>query len=329
MASKKTKIHKNQHYVPQCYTRAWLDPESKNKHNISPYVWTFSRDGTISQRKSPKNIFTETDIYTIPRESGERDLRLEHGFQELEDRFTRVRNLALSQRVWPNPAQFVDLLAFVATAQIRTKSSRDHHREQWGKIRTRMQDFQSSYEAAPSEKKRAMASISAIPPHSDKRGMSIEDVARLEKLPIQTMIAPMLSTVLTCFTRMQVAILCTDDELGFITSDSPCTWFDPQAYKLQPIYRSPALSSPTIEVTLPVSPQQCILISHHSSCNGFIDIPLEMVDRINQRHIHHCDENFIACRNAKRAVWFEKTEEPDDSWEKVRDRKNTLGEWPN
>ena len=44
----------------------------------------------------PSNLFTVTDIYTINRPDCERDLRLEHGFQDLEDKFTRIRNLRLN-----------------------------------------------------------------------------------------------------------------------------------------------------------------------------------------------------------------------------------------
>ena len=37
---------------------------------------------------------------------------------------------------------------------------------------------------------------------------------------------------------MHMAILNTDDEVGFLTSDQPCVWFDPEAYKRPAMYRS-------------------------------------------------------------------------------------------
>lgn len=72
----KTHTHKKQHFVPQCYTKAWHDPDAPAGPKMNPYVWVFDRDGTNVRRKAPANLFTETDIYTIERADGERDLRL-------------------------------------------------------------------------------------------------------------------------------------------------------------------------------------------------------------------------------------------------------------
>ena len=88
--------HKKQHFVPSSYLKAWCDPECSPKY--SPYVWRFSFDGTESRKKSPDNIFHETDMYTIRRRNGERDLRLEHGLQQLETKFARIRRKILQRQ---------------------------------------------------------------------------------------------------------------------------------------------------------------------------------------------------------------------------------------
>ena len=69
--------HRRQHYLPQSYLQAWTDPECPANHE--PYVWIFDREGKEGRAKSPKNIFHETDMYTIVGEDGERDLKLEQG----------------------------------------------------------------------------------------------------------------------------------------------------------------------------------------------------------------------------------------------------------
>jgi hypothetical protein len=150
----------------------------------------------------------------------------------------------------------------------------------------------------------------------------------LQAQPIQEMIGPTIQIVMPILARMHIAVLCTNDALGFITSDHPCTWFDPEAYKLQPIYRSPSLGSRTIEVTLPISPKQCLFISHNPACTGYIDIAQRTVDELNRRHIAHCDETFIAHGQTTRPEWFEERPMPEDAWEKVRERKIASGEWP-
>ena len=96
--------------------------------------------------------------------------------------------------------------------------------------------------------------------------------------------------------------LFTVDPLGFVTTDTPCTWFDPEAYKLQPIFQSPALGSATIEVTLPISPRQCLVMTHRSDFHGYIDVGQHVVDEVNRRHIAHCDESFISHSEATRPI---------------------------
>lgn len=80
MSKQKPNSHKKQHFVPQCYTKAWCDPATVGKPKVDPYVWVFDPDGSNPRRRSPSNLFTETDIYTTRSPDGSRDLCLKHGF---------------------------------------------------------------------------------------------------------------------------------------------------------------------------------------------------------------------------------------------------------
>lgn len=308
--------HKKQHFVPQCYSKAWHDPDAPRGPKCTPYVWQFDRAGTTGRRKAPVNIFVETDIYTIERPDGERDLTLEHGLQELEDKFTRIRNLRFSRREWPDSEQMAWLLAFVVTAHVRTAAHRDFHREQWGRIRQRMEEMEEALDKAPPEQRRAMAAA-LTPPRDKSRGMTVEDIRRLETYPIQTMLGGVMRAELPILAKMNVAVLCTDDPVGFVTTDCPCTFFNPEAHKLPPIYRSPGLLMKSIEVTLPISPQQCLIITHDPSLTGYIEVSAKVVNELNCRHIAHCDESFIVCRNEIRPSWLEQRPLPDDAWENL------------
>ena len=53
--------NKKQHYVPKFYLKAWCDSGTPQ----SAYIWMASKDGTSIERKSPSNIFHETDLYAI------------------------------------------------------------------------------------------------------------------------------------------------------------------------------------------------------------------------------------------------------------------------
>lgn len=310
-----TKSHKKQHYVPRCYLKAWHDPAVPPGGRITPYVWHFDKDGNNSRAKAPANIFTETDIYTIERADGERDLQLEHGLQGIEDQFTRVRNLRFSRREWPDPKQFVWVLAFVATAQVRTAAMRDFHAEQWRKAREKMERMEQAMRSASPAEREKMAAFGRVIGGDKSEGMGIEHVRQFEQNPIHFMIVPALKSVMPIMARMHAAVLCTDDPLGFVTTDKPCTWFNSEGHKLPPFYRSPGLAMRSIEVTLPISPRQCLLISHNSDFRGYIDIEPHAVDELNRRHIAHCDSAFIACRNETRPVWFEHRPMPEDAWE--------------
>jgi hypothetical protein len=290
-------------------------------------VWVRERDGAGVRKKAPVNLFTENDLYTIVRPDGKRDLRLEHGFQELEDMFTRIRNLKFDRRVWPDSEDVAWVLGFVAISKVRTVAHRDFHRQQWGGIRKRMEELKAALDAAPPERRKAMTPMSSVSPESG-RGMGIDDVRRLEAQPIQEMIGPTLRAVIPALGRMHLGVLCTDDPVGFVTSDNPCTWFDPEAYKRQPIYRSLGLGVATIEVTLPISPRQCLIITHRSALRDYIDVDQRVVDELNWRHIGHCNKVFISHTQVTRPAWFEQRPMPEDAWEKVRERKIASGEWP-
>lgn len=323
----KIKQHKHQHFVPRCYLKSWHDPEVPPGGRITPYVWQFDKDGSNPRRRAPANLFTETDIYTIERADGERDLRLEHGLQGIEDQFTRIRNLRFARREWPDAEQLLWIHAFVATAQVRTAGMRDFHREQWARLRQMGHDMERTMREATPEQRESMARMGGVMSSDKSAKMTLDDVRAIEANPIQYMVGPVLRTVLPLMGRMHTAVLCTDDDLGFVTTDQPCTWFDPEAYKRPPMLQGAGLGMPAIEVTLPISPGQCLLITHRPETSGYIDIDGLALTELNRRHIAHCDNHFIARRNEVRPGWFERLPLPDDAWEVERARKIAAGEW--
>lgn len=257
--TKTRSTHKTQRFVPQCYTKAWVDPASVRKSNVEPYVWVFDKDGSNPRRKSPANLFTETDIYTLTSKDGHRDLRLEHGFQELEDKFTRIRNMRFKHMRPPNPEELQWLLMFVGAAYTRTVAFRDFQREQWGKVREQLEHLEAVHRDGPASGGRALVRLNNRTTGEDV-AIGIGEVREIEANPIQEIIGSFLNVVVPMFSRMSLAVFCTDDPCGFVTSDQPCVWFDKEGTMQAP--RQPALGSPSIEVTLPISPSQCLALTH-------------------------------------------------------------------
>lgn len=130
----------------------------------------------------------------------------------------------------------------------------------------------------------------------------------------------LVSTSAPLLCRLDLSIVVTDSEIGFITSDEPCLWYDPKAYTRPPLYRAPALIYETIEIALPISPN-AVLYLNRQGINGYKFANEELVDILNSRTRFDAHEYFIVNSNVKKDKWFDARMEPDDSWEKVQERK--------
>jgi hypothetical protein len=75
-------------------------------------------------------------------------------------------------------------------------------------------------------------------------------------------------------------------------------------YKFPPIYRSPGLAQKDIEVTLPLTPQHLVTISHHSYPQ-YVDITQNALDEFNRRTRFHCAEEFVSKTGETRPYWFD------------------------
>lgn len=306
-----------QHFVPHCYLKAWCDANTPVGHE--PYIWRYSKDGTRVKRAAPKKVFRETDMYTITMPDGIKDYRLEQGLHDLEDQFVRLRDTKLAKELQVTLEEHVLLLSFVAAMHNRTKSQRNHEKEQWGRVFETMEAMRRWAETATPEQKRAAARFPSAP--GEKRSsLSYDDVKKLASQPIQHLLFQTIQIEVPLLYKLDCAILSTNTSPGFTTSDRPCVWFDPKAYLRPPIYRMPALMYPTIEITLPISPTQIICLNR-TGIEGYADLAPIMVEDLNRRTRFHCDEYFIVNRKGLKRMWFDPGIEPDDSWERTHPPK--------
>ncbi|GJL73400.1 MAG: hypothetical protein NMNS01_25990 [Nitrosomonas sp.] len=309
--------HKKQHYIPACYLKAWRDPHTPASQ--TPYVWVFDKDGSNVRKKAPENIFYETDLYTIHRANDSRDLVLEKGLSQLETEFTRIRNSKISYKRPVEESEHVLLCAFTAAAHARTPSSREHHRKQWEKPLRKMEKMMEWVKTAtPEQKKRLIAMYTPFP--DSKEHITYEQVKQMHDNPLQTMLFSMIQIVTERLCKLDFAIFVTNDEIGFLTSDNPCVWFDPEAYKRPPLYRGPGIIYKTIEITIPLSPFHTLFFNRQG-ISGYIDAIPEVVDELNRRVRFSAENYFVARQNVRCDYWFELGVEPDDSWDNQHARK--------
>lgn len=150
--------HKKQHFIPVCYLKEWCDPSAPLQH--TPYVWIFDKDGHNGRKKAPENIFYETDMYTIKKADGERDLVLEHGLKQLEEDFTLIRERKLKHNLNLDLMEHIKVCTFIAAMHSRTKLSREHHRGQWAEALSMMDKMMEWAKTATPEQRKQMADMS-------------------------------------------------------------------------------------------------------------------------------------------------------------------------
>jgi hypothetical protein len=301
--------HSKQHFVPRSYLKAWCDPVTSAHQKR--HVWRFDKDGSNPRRVPPKKLFYETDLYTIHQPDGGRDLTLEHGLATLENEFVTIRDSTLTQQKQPTPEERVWLCAFLAASQARTPTQLNHLGKQWGKA---LEEMDRMIEWAKDATPEQMADAASLGRGSGP-GLSYDDVKRMAEKPVETWLVPLITEMTPLLARLDFAVIECSPNRVFITSDNPCVWFDPQWHTRPPFYQAPALIYPTIEISLPVSPRQVIFLNRQGRV-GYFAAGERATEEFNRRTRFHCAEYFIVSSNATKAIWFDQSDEPEDSWRK-------------
>lgn len=310
--------HKKQHFIPRSYLKAWCDPNTPPKQE--PYVWQFSKDGETVKKKAPDNIFYETDMYTISAADGGRDLVLEHGLSGLESQFVNLRENKLKHHKPLDQQEHLALCTFVAAMDARTKARREHTSKEWGKVQElidNMHERAKTFTPEEWEQVNQRAKFDKILA-GNSPSMSEEEVRKIVAKPMQEMLGSIITALTPLLLMMDLVIVETNQSPGFITSDNPCIWFDPEAYKRPPIFQVPALMFESTEIRLPLSPQQMLIFKREfKALRGYEQVTDSAVDELNRITRFSAHEFFIVNSNEKKSVWFDPGTEPEDSWEKL------------
>jgi hypothetical protein len=202
------------------------------------------------------------------------------------------------------PRDRAHLCIFTAAMHTRTIAMGDHWKATQQELHNVVTNLEKQHHAAPTTSLRTAKMVEYAAQHLITMGIDVE--------------APLLF-------EMPMTIMMTADELGFITSDAPCVWLNPQLYKVPPFYRSPGLAQRDIEVTLPLTPHHLLLISHRKY-PLYIDVEQKALDEGNRLRRFHCEKEFVSWKGETRPYWFEIGEEPEDSWEKQQARSEKSSE---
>jgi hypothetical protein len=269
---------KKQHYVPQCYLREFVDPLTPAKQE--PYVWVFTKDGKHKERRAPKNVFHETDLYRLEIH-GQKDYVIERSLSALEGDYARVVREKIKKHLPLAEAEYVTLCAFIAAMMQRTLRFKEN--------------IQSVHDQLI-EKVEAIERVHGIDP---KKSLELrESKERAHKIGVLQQL-PELTRLLF---QMNVAFLCTDGSgSSFITSDDPVTLFNPDLQWQQ--FYGPGLAQKNVEVTMPISPEIAACLTW-SNFRGYIWISQDRVDEMNRRTRGHAHEYFVVSSARAKWIWF-------------------------
>jgi hypothetical protein len=147
--------HIRQHWIPDSYLAGWCDPDpSKQK---SKRVHRYNKDGSYRDYRPPSRIFTEDDLYTVRSADGRRNLQTEHALTQLEDRFVRIRNNRLVQRLPIVGEARRDMTWFIAAMRNRSPAMHAHQTAFNDRVLKIAASMEDDWEAMPLERRREMA----------------------------------------------------------------------------------------------------------------------------------------------------------------------------
>lgn len=256
---------------------------------MQAFVWTFGLDGGVGRKRAPRNLFTETDLYTIFRPDGLRDLRIELELSKLEQGLTTlVRDFVANHRQLPRFRQS-KLVAFIAAMFGRTPQAREIQRTLW----------RQSLDAAEGK-------IIAL-------GSSANSEAELRNLrkavasPMQFLLPGAMMDGLPMLSEMTMTIMCSA-EPGFITSDSPVTWFDPTVPRERFLSHKSSLTDLGIEVVMPLSPRHTIILHHPMTSVEkpvrYIEASAATVAALNRRTAHYAYKTLVSWTDEFNPAWL-------------------------
>lgn len=291
--------HKEQHVIPHCYQKAWVDPTTPEKQE--PYIWLFNKKGDLIKNKSPKNTFTEVDFYTIPIGKTGRDLKLEKGLQTLENLYAKVYREVISKNYEINEENKLIICAFVAAMHSRTWAYQNFLGNQFNE----MYEMGKMAEMHLRKMERNPQKYAVtVPQDKNSNSFTLSDIKELADRPLQSLMFPKITADIALLITMDLAILCNDTDDGFVSSDDPCTFFDSKKTKGYHFSGIPPLARDTIEVTLPVSPEKVILMTR-SKINGYLKIDKNVVSKMNHRTISTATQSIIYNSKNINKEWFQ------------------------
>lgn len=288
-----------QHYIPKCYLREFVDPNTPPGQE--PYVWIFNKDERKGRKKAPSNIFTETDLYTLRLQTGEKDYTIEETLSNLEGKYAEISRKKIKNHLPLNREEHLVLCAFVSVMLQRTLRHRDNLWRFYDELIEQAEAMEKAHGAPPKQ--------------SQELRQYREDVHRLG-------LVNLLPDTTELLMKMSVAFLVAERGAKFVTSDDPCNLFNPDLQWKK--FYGPGLVQKNIQVTLPLSPEIMLCMSW-SNLKGYLIWKKHRVQEANRMVVRHSYQYFVSHSSKPRWMWFSRY--PLDFFFLIRVLKHKLKLW--
>lgn len=279
-------MKKRHHTVPKCYLENFTDNEG--------FVWVLDTKNSIFRIK-PENILLENHFYTITLKNGEKSLVVEDTLANIEGAYINIFQNKISKDYFLTVEERAKVAVFIAALYIRTSPYRENMRSAIVRLKSGMEDWKKQFETMSEESKRAM---SAIPSSGDGESISIEDLGNYiedfnEHHSVN--VIEYLAEVSQIIFNMKWSIW-KDQDSNFVTSDDPVVLLRPESikkYGSKAIGSTPGLAYKDTELTLPLSKDRLLLAGWILNEDSYIDVPSDIVEKINHRTITGSSEKVI------------------------------------
>ena len=276
MKNKPTK----QHYVPQCYLRAFAEPGTINDRE--PLIWIFPKSERKGRLDKIKNVLFAKDLYTLEVD-GKKDYSIEKGLGDIEGEYTEVYNDKIAKRLPLSKSEHAVLCIFIGTLMQRTI----RHKDSIEKFLSQVIEKMEKMDEAHNTKSEIVENYKKLKINSHKLGIF--------------KILPDIADVLT---KMNLAFMCADNlSPGFITCDDPCIMFNPDL-QWQKFYGY-GLAQKSIELSVTLSPTTMAVFSWQN-LRGYIKTFDSRVEDHNRMVRHHSYKYYLLNSPKAKLIWFSK-----------------------
>jgi hypothetical protein len=299
--------HGRQHYVNQSYLSGWVDPDTPATQE--GYVWVFPRREGLGKRKAPRNLFYETDLYTLKLRNGARDIRIEKSLSIIEGMFAKVRAGPIRAREHVSDDDRAILAVFVAANLARTLKQRNHLRGQFGRILEIGEQMTEAMRAkrkelSPAEYNAYVKSVSGVRPPTRDNEISIDAIKELHAHPLQHLMWPQIQARSSELYEMYLTFATTTDATGFVTSDAPTVV---RRFGLEGIpfhWRPTSFLVGKTEVCMPISPDALAIFHLRAGIDEYVAVRPSDLDEWNEVACYYSHEEVVVRRNQKPDGWY-------------------------